>query len=299
MDSSQSDRRESADRVSATRMVDVGGRRLALTCTGTGSPTVVLETGLGAESNEWRSVQTAVERYARVLSYDRAGRGQSDKAARPRSAAAMVEDLHALLRAVELPGPYVLVGHSFGGLLVRIFAHRYPREVQGLVLVDAMHEDQFEVFGPKFPPANPSDPPELRSVRAFWTTGWRSPESTTEGIDFVSSLAQARAARSLGHLPIHILTAGTFRNQPLVPAEHRDHLQRCWEDLQGDFLRFSSAARQSFVRDSDHFIQRHRPELVADAIASVIAIANKGAHARHHGAGELFGAAHSGQTAGM
>ena len=251
-------------------MVDVGGRRLALSYTGTGTPTVILETGLGAESSEWAAVQDAVQKLSGVCRYDRANRGASDPAPKPRGASEMLEDLRVLLRVAGLPKPYVLVGHSFGGLLMRLFAHRHPRDVHSLVLVDAMHEDQFEVYGSIFPPATPNDPTALHKVRAFWTGGWRKPESTAEGIDFVASLAQARTVDSLGDLRTYVLTAGTFANEPLVPLAYRHDLQRRWEDLQGRFLRLSSRPTQIFVRESGHFIQRDRPAAIVDAIARVL-----------------------------
>lgn len=252
-------------------MIDIGGRRLALNCTGEGAPAVILETGLGAESREWAAVQAGVRTFARVCSYDRAGRGASDPAARPRSASEMVADLHVLLRTADIRGPYVLVGHSFGGLLMRLFAHRHPQDVRGLVLVDSMHEDQFDVYGPIFPPAAAGDPPALREVRAFWTGGWRNPQSTVEGIDFVASLAQGRAIDSLRDLPIHVLTAGTFVNQPLVPAAHREDLQRRWDELQARFLKLSSAATQTFVSGSGHFMQRDCPQPIVETIAKAVA----------------------------
>jgi len=126
-----------------TRMIDIGGRRLALTCSGSGSPSVVLETGLGAESADWAAVQRGVEGFARVCRYDRAGRGASDPAPSPRTAADLADDLRYLLWAGGVPAPYVLVGHSLGGLLARVFAQRYAGEVAGIVLVDSMHERQF------------------------------------------------------------------------------------------------------------------------------------------------------------
>jgi pimeloyl-ACP methyl ester carboxylesterase len=251
-------------------MIDIGERRLALTSMGEGLPTVILETGLGAESHEWSTVQEAVGTFTRVVRYDRAGRGSSDPAARPRNASHMVEDLRALLRTADLPGPYVLVGHSFGGLLMRLFAYRYPLDVHSLILVDSMHEDQFDVLGPLFPPGTENEPPALRNVRRFWTGGWRRPESTTEGIDFVESIAQARAIDSLGDLPICVLTAGTFTKEPLVPPEHRQDLQRRWEQLQARFLKLSSRATQSFVLGSGHFIQRECPRAIVDEIVSAV-----------------------------
>jgi len=118
------------------RLVDIGGRRLNIICTGTGSPTVILEAGLVADSAAWRLVQPAISRTTRVCSYDRAGLGFSDPAGSPRDAAAIVNDLHALLQRAGLAPPYVLVGWSSGGLYTRLYQYRYPNEVVGLVEVD-------------------------------------------------------------------------------------------------------------------------------------------------------------------
>ena len=254
----------------ATQMIDVGGRRLAFTCTGQGSPAVVLETGLGAESSEWAAVQRGVQKFARVCRYDRAGRGMSDRAASPRTALDMVNDLRSLLRAAAVPSPYVLVGQSFGGLLMRMYALQHSSEVVGLVLVDSMHEDQFDVFGQMFPPPTPADTAVLQEVRAFWTGGWRNVESTVEHIDFLSSIRQARKVTALGDVPLHVITAGTFLNQPLVPAARRTELQQRWEDLQKQFLNLSSRATQSIVPASGHFVQRDDPHVVIDAIEAVM-----------------------------
>jgi len=254
-----------------TRMIDVGGRRLALTCSGRGSPVVLLETGLGAESNEWATIQRAIQPFTRVCSYDRAGRRASDRASSPRNAVDMVDDLHKLLGAAEIPGPYVLVGHSFGGLLMRLFASRHRDRVAALVLVDPMHEDQFDVFGEMFPPPTPTDLEAWRHTRAFWTGGWREPASTEERIDLVASITQVRRVVSLGDIPLHVITAGTFLNQSLIPSAPRVELQRRWEDLHKQFLKLSSRATQSIVHGSGHFVQRDDPQVVVDAIRAVIA----------------------------
>ena len=119
------------------RLVDVGGHRLHLRCSGTGSPTVVFEAGGGEMSSNVGRVTTQVARSTRVCSYDRAGRGWSDVAATPPSGARIAIDLHTLLRRGGVQGPYVLAGHSFGGLYVRTFAARYPAEVAGMVLIDS------------------------------------------------------------------------------------------------------------------------------------------------------------------
>ena len=259
-----------------TRMIDVGGRRLAMSCCGTGAPTVVLETGLGAESDEWAAVQSGVEQFSRVFRYDRAGRGRSERAAHRRTAYDMVSDLHTLLQRADIPAPYLLVGQSFGGLVARLYAYMHRDDVAGLILVDSMHEDQFEIFGPKFPPPSPNDPPRLHQIRTFWTTGWRDPGSTTEGIDFPLSIAQARAIASLGDLPLCVLTAGTFLNQTLVPADRRAQLQEVWYELQTRFLQLSSNGKHIYVASSGHFIQREHPQAVIDAISQMVASIRSG-----------------------
>jgi pimeloyl-ACP methyl ester carboxylesterase len=125
------------------RLVDIGGRRLNIICTGTGSPTVVLEAGLVADSTAWRRVQPAISRSTRVCSYDRAGLGFSDPAGPPRDATAIVGDLHELLRDAGITPPYVLVGWSSGGLYTRLYQYRHPDEVAGLVEVDP--DSEFDV----------------------------------------------------------------------------------------------------------------------------------------------------------
>jgi pimeloyl-ACP methyl ester carboxylesterase len=251
-------------------MIDLGGRRLALTALGRGTPSVVLETGLGAESEEWATVQRAVALLTRVCRYDRAARGASDPAPKPRSAVDLVDDLHTALRRVDLAPPYVLVGHSFGGLLVRLFAHRHRALVAGLVLIDAMHEDQFDVFGPTFPPPHPDEPAALRETREFWTGGWRDWHSTQEGLDLVASCGQAREIGSLGDVPLHVLTGGTFLNQPLAPQTMRPRLQALWNGLQQRLLALSTRSTHSTIAASGHFLQREAPQQVAASIVAMV-----------------------------
>jgi len=119
------------------QLVDVGGHRMHLHCTGTGSPTVVLEPGQGGASSDSGWVAPAVARDSTVCVYDRAGRGWSDAADGPQDAAQIAADLHTLLERAQVPGPYVLAGHSFGGLYVQTFAANYPDQVAGLVLLDS------------------------------------------------------------------------------------------------------------------------------------------------------------------
>jgi pimeloyl-ACP methyl ester carboxylesterase len=125
------------------RLVDVGGHRLHLNCAGSGTPTVVLDSGAGGWSIYWAEVQERVSDVTRVCSYDRAGYGWSEPGPKPRIGHRFAEELNALLVNSGTPGPYVLVGHSLGGYVVRLYADRYPEEVAGVVLVESAHERQW------------------------------------------------------------------------------------------------------------------------------------------------------------
>jgi pimeloyl-ACP methyl ester carboxylesterase len=120
------------------RLVDVGGRQMHLVESGAGSPVVVLESGIAASCLNWTNIHAQVARFTRVCSYDRASLGWSDSARTPRITSHLIEELHQLLNAANISGPYVLVGHSYGGMLVRAYAAKYPGEVAGLVLVDPL-----------------------------------------------------------------------------------------------------------------------------------------------------------------
>src|SRR2546422_1727822 len=128
------------------KLVDVGGYRLHISCTGKGSPTVVLIAGGGDFSFDWDLVQPDVSRFTRACSYDRAGLAWSDPGPTPHTMGQDAYELHTLLKAARIKGPYVLVGHSVGGLIARVYAEQYPDEVAGMVLVDSTHEDTTLLF---------------------------------------------------------------------------------------------------------------------------------------------------------
>ena len=123
-------------------LVDVGGHSLHINCVGEGSPTVILESGSGATSVDWANIQPEVANTTRVCAYDRAGSGWSETGPEPGDPQQIAGELHTLLGNAGIDGPYVLVGHSFGGLYVRMYAELYPNEVEGMVLVDSSHPEQ-------------------------------------------------------------------------------------------------------------------------------------------------------------
>lgn len=123
------------------KLVDAAGHRLHINCTGKGSPTVVIENGTGDFSFDWSLVQPSVARSTRVCTYDRAGYAWSEPGPKPRTFRQITMELHSGLQNLGIKGPYILVGQSYGGFLARAFARYYPKEVTGMVLVDAVHED--------------------------------------------------------------------------------------------------------------------------------------------------------------
>ncbi len=277
-----------------TLRIDVGGRHISATLRGAtlrgggprgatlraagrpgaDGPLVVFESGFGIESGSWEPVVEGLPSQIRSFAYDRAGRGASDPAKGPRSPAEVLGDLHSLLGCRELAParPLILVGHSFGGLVARLYASRYPGEVAGLVLVDSLHEDQFELMGPAFPGPRAGEPPTLAGMRSFWQGLWRDPANNREGIDLPAFREEAHRLDSLGNLPIMILTAAsyTYRAEKFFPGGIGLRLQDLWVGLQKSLGRLSSDAEWRLVEDSSHFLHVDRPEAVIVAIKDLV-----------------------------
>jgi pimeloyl-ACP methyl ester carboxylesterase len=128
------------------KLIDVGGHRLHINCTGTGNPTIIMEAGAGDFSFDWSLVQPKIAKFARVCTYDRAGYAWSEAGPTPRTMRQIVYELHTGLVKAGVKSPYVLAGHSLGGLIVRVYANQYPEEVAGMLLVDSSHEDQLIII---------------------------------------------------------------------------------------------------------------------------------------------------------
>jgi pimeloyl-ACP methyl ester carboxylesterase len=245
-------------------------RRVAATFLGEGTPLVLLETGFGADAGSWTTVAAAISRLTRVCYYDRAGRGRSEPAEAPRRPEALLADVHQLVRSPGASLPFVYVGQSFGGLLARLYAHRHPDDVAGVVLVDAMSEEQFEVCSPLLPPPFTGEPEQLTSMRSFWAGGWREPARNTERIDLVACQRAAREITSLGDVPLRVLTASTWTCPPRLPAEVGDRLQAVWDELQARFTGLSTRGARQTLAGCGHFVQTDRPQAVVDAIEAVV-----------------------------
>jgi len=227
------------------QLIDVGGHRLHLNCTGSGSPTVVLEPGGGGMSSSLGWITPGVARATRVCVYDRAGRGWSEPAGAPQDGARIATDLHTLLHRANVPGPYVLAGHSFGGLYVLAFADRYPDEVAGMVLVDstapaptsidgssydgidrlsalasiAARLGVVRVVGQLFDDGLP--PRASDEVQAGTSTADNLRNAIDEYVHVSAAAQQAASLRDFSDKPLVVLTAGVGHDADWSAAQNR------------------------------------------------------------------------------
>ena len=287
------------------QMVDIGGRKIHLDCRGTGSPTVILEAGLGTGgTTDWTLVHDQIARITRTCAYDRAGIMWSDAKATPQHAATVVEDLHATLKAAGISGPLVLVGHSVAGPYVRTYAGRYGDQVAGLVMVDPSTPDQVARLGkatgtnvhparaatlfhvlsalswtgvPRFLAAGTGNkrlPPQAAAaMAAYASTSITGAAAELDGFD--QSMADARAVTSFGNRPLIVLTAMA----PFTPAQLKGlgmtpaagaRFKVEWQRLHAEQARFSTRGRQQIVPDATHYIQIDRPDIVVAAVRTVV-----------------------------
>jgi pimeloyl-ACP methyl ester carboxylesterase len=282
-------------------LVDIGGRKIYLECRGEGSPTVVLVAGYLSSARFWTDdlrhpgaprtmVLPAVAEFTRVCAYDRPGTltmnnpdldpdgplltpSRSDPIPQPRTTQDMVDELHALLAAADIPGPYVLVGHSAGGLVTRLYASEYPDEAVGMVLLDSAHEDGWLRFQEALTPE------QWAVIEALTVTNqelldaypeaeriWTAPlaDDATTG-----QVRQARRDAPLPPLPLVVLKRGIPSGDPFPgwPSEKMEAIQL---DLQKDLATLVPNAHFAVATESGHDIHQDQPELVTEAIRQVV-----------------------------
>jgi pimeloyl-ACP methyl ester carboxylesterase len=231
----------------AGQLVDVGGHRLHLNCAGSGTPTVILESGLGETGAYWGWISTAVAHETQVCVYDRAGRGWSDPASAAQDGVAVATDLHILLDRGHVPGPYVLVGHSSGAQYIRIFAGRYPERVSGMVLLDGQPAEAFERL-----PTYPAFYDGFRRVSALLPSLARLGVGRLVFPANVGSLpANARSLRDeFAELPTSLAQARSFQNlgdRPLVVVTAAQDALVGWLPLQDEMARLSTNSSHRVV----------------------------------------------------
>jgi pimeloyl-ACP methyl ester carboxylesterase len=244
-------------------LVDIGSHKLHLVCAGPerAKPVVILEAGGGAYSTTWAAVQKTLAPRVRTCAYDRAGLGWSEDGPAPRTMRQEVRELHALLAAAKIPAPYVMTGHSIGGVLVRLYADEYPNEVSGVVLAAAMHESgRFGVIG------------------KGWVLVRDDPSQTYFDGELQRLYLARRATREpLGDRPLIVLAP--MRQDPPPPGTSDD----LWSELRVEkddqamgLVLLSTNSKVIRDRTSGHQIQTDNPRLVARAIEQVIAAVIRG-----------------------
>ncbi|NEQ86029.1 MAG: alpha/beta hydrolase [Moorea sp. SIO2I5] len=285
------------------KRIDVGGYQLHINTIGEGSPTVVMEHGLGSLSPIWSLVQSEVAKFTQVCTYDRAGYGWSDPSPNPRTSEYMVKELHTLLTNAGVEGPYILVGHSLGGLNVRQFASQYPDKVLGLVLVDAVPANVYSELSPEFEQSMAETQRMFQILSLISRLGLLRLSIKLLGSrvapDFVQKLPAevqpailanfssktfetAIAENRLMHqsaeevnqtqlpndLPVVVLSHGLNMFSSLPPAQ-AEKAGKTWQALQGEIAQLSGNGTLKVAQHSGHNIHIDQPQLVIDSIRQI------------------------------
>jgi pimeloyl-ACP methyl ester carboxylesterase len=250
--------------------ITVSDYQLSFQTFGGGEPTVIFESGGDCGAESLANLAHRVKSFTRALIYDRAGLGRSDPAPRPRTIQDAVTDLHALLQIAQIPGPYLLVGHSFGGLIVRLYAAQYRHEAVGLVLLDVPHPEQSLRDLQLLPDPSPHEPAVLTACRDTLTAEWTDPLSNSEGFDRAASAAQILAGGHLGDVPLVVITAGIDEWEEGFPAEIASELAENWMHSQRELAALSTNSMHIIATESNHDIQECQPELVIDMIHKLV-----------------------------
>ena len=265
--------------------VTIEGHKIHYRTSGDGEFIFILEAGLGGYSESWGAFEKSLAEIGRVFVYDRAGLGWSEEGPQPRTARQITSELHRVLEEAKIRGPFILVGHSLGGLTQTLYALRYPENVAGLLLIDPSHKDQ----GDKLP-----GPPAMLTflmtqISRMARTGlpqlfMQSSDPISNRSIFVrTSGAEMRAFMNvaaewgdlpleLGHTPIYVLTAGVAYSMPGKSEAESKKIWETWKSLHDELAAASSSdiRKHEIVAGASHFIFRSHPEAVLDAAREMI-----------------------------
>lgn len=287
------------------QMIDIGGYRLHMHVEGEGSPTVVMDAGAGGIGLSWELVRPTIAKITRVVTYDRAGLGWSDPGPKPRKADTMADELHTLLKNANIENPYILVGHSLGGVVARQFAAKYPGEVAGLVMVDSAHEQQMKhfpealvkmvnsmkgmmgimkllsklgIFAIKPNLISIGDNGKLSTdlvtqMRGVMASSNSHAEALIAETESVYS-AQTQPVSSLGDLPLTVISHGQLDANSIPPSlgqQVRDEYEAAWQKLQVEITSLSTQGRRIFAERSGHNVMFEQPEIIVESILEMVA----------------------------
>jgi len=260
------------------RMVGIGTHRLHIRCAGKGNPVVVIDTGIGDTLDRWLSIQNQIAEFARVCTYDRAGYGLSEPGPMPRHSQREADELKQLLDKAGIRRPYVLVGHSLGGLNVQVFASRYPDRVTGLVLLDPSPLEF--ITRQAFPELYQMLENETANMSQMAESALQSPDAAFRAkADYLAAVASEHASlaretaaqvngiESFGDLPLVVVGAG--KPNPAF-GESADAFQAFWIDQSRALADKSTQGTFVLAAESGHYLHEEAPDVVLDAIRRVV-----------------------------
>jgi pimeloyl-ACP methyl ester carboxylesterase len=272
------------------RIVEIDGHKMHIYCTGSGSPTIVLEAGAGNDSVVWRGVQPVLSKTTRVCSYDRAGSGWSDKVPGPRDADHVADQLHQLLTQVGITDPVVLMGHSIGGIYLRDYATRFPQQVEGLVLVDSATPFQDKApgmeggrLGPPFWVVSVAMKAGVPRLLGMCTEGAKGTEDrirklqaeancrlhsgvmSAEVDSFDQSSQQTVRSGPYGALAILVISHDPSK-MPTPHTQQDMNRQKAWSRMQEDLKKLSTRSRRVVAKGSMHDVMLDRPDLIENEV---------------------------------
>lgn len=267
------------------KLISVGAHRLHIFCMGDANdkPTVIIDSGLGGFSLEWREIQTELSDRFQICTYDRAGYGWSDPGPFPRTTKTIITELRILLKRSKIQPPYLLLGHSFGGYNMMYFSKVFPKEVAGLVLIDSSHPQQADWFPAVYP-----DLPEGRRRTRFVSTAKLPNNYPYDHRELAYHLMSAKKARNalryesmnfeisgnqvgrLGELPKLPLVVLTRGERAWPKTERGNKLETVWTRLQNELARLSKGSTHVIADLSGHYIHLDQPVLIKEAILEIV-----------------------------
>lgn len=272
-------------------LIDIGTHRLHIHCKGTGSPTIIIDSGLGSFSLEWKNIQDTLSNHVTTCIYDRAGYGWSEVGPLPRTTNQIANELQLLIDGKQLQAPFILVGHSFGGYNMRYFASKYQDTVAGLVLIDSSHPEQFDrmdlkpfvVKKPKYPNSvrftisrpvmHANYPEEVKNLAYAMLTRQKSQLTRMNELEnFELSAQQVANADPFPDVPLVVVSRG----KRVWPENERgDKMEAAWEEMQSELSYLSDISIQVIANKSGHSIHLDQPLLASSAILNAVGAARQ------------------------
>ena len=260
------------------RFINIGFQTMYVDCLGENKPTILVDVGIAESSASWYKIAKELSKNTRICLYDRAGYGWSDSGRGERTTATIVHELKLLVKRAEIPGPYIIVGHSFGGFTARYFAAKFPENVTGLVLVDSSHPEQIYRLSaldnqgkkPLITGRDANAPADFSEFERKWYFLNSSRKATfaqmAELKYFKQSAYQVKHSGPLKDIPIAVLSRGIAQ----LPELNGVSLENEWLDMQKDLLNLSKNSWHSIILNSGHNIHEEAPENIIENILDVI-----------------------------